>query len=130
MENDPQVTLRMHTWFDSDRGMLFSHGRVLLLQKVVEQGSLNKAAQTMGMSYRAAWGKIKKTEAALGGPLLEKASGRKGFELSALGRELLNAFATWQQEVEDFALQRANELFDWEVHRYVREPKPKRQRKK
>jgi molybdate transport system regulatory protein len=61
---------------------------------------------------------------------LEKASGRKGFELSPLGEKLLETFTAWQKEVEEFALKRANELFDWEVHRYVRVPKQKRPRKK
>lgn len=39
---------------------------------------LNAAAKELGTSYRAVWGKIKATEAAVGVQLLEVATGGKG----------------------------------------------------
>jgi len=56
------TTMRIRLWFETDSQMLFGLGRVLLLKKVDECGSLYKAAKEIGMSYRAAWGKIKATE--------------------------------------------------------------------
>jgi len=92
--------LRVHLWLETDGRMLFGLGRIQLLEQVERLGSLNQAAKALGMSYRAAWGRIKSTEEALGEPLLAKASGRKGYELTPLGRDLLRDFALWHQEVE------------------------------
>lgn len=107
--------LRVHLWLESKGGMLFGLGRVQLLELVERLGSLNQAAKALGMSYRAAWGRIKRTEEALGEPLLAKASGRKGYELTPLAASLLKDFALWHQEVEDYALERAKARLPWDV---------------
>ncbi len=108
-------TLRVHLWLESGGGMVFGLGRVQLLELVERLGSLNQAAKALGMSYRAAWGRIKRTEEALGEPLLAKASGRKGYELTPLAEMLLKEFAQWHQEVEAFALERAKIRLPWDV---------------
>jgi molybdate transport system regulatory protein len=107
--------LRVHLWLETEGRMLFGLGRIHLLEQVARLGSLNQAAKALGMSYRAAWGRIKSTEEALGEPLLGKASGRKGYELTPLAVTLLKDFALWHQEVEAFALKRAKELLPWDV---------------
>ncbi|SNR64610.1 molybdate transport system regulatory protein [Humidesulfovibrio mexicanus] len=108
-------TLRVHLWLESGGGMVFGLGRVQLLDLVRRLGSLNKAAKELGMSYRAAWGRIKRTEEALGESLLAKASGRKGYELTPLAEALLRDFALWHQEVESFALERAKVRLPWDI---------------
>jgi molybdate transport system regulatory protein len=113
------TTMRTHLWFETHKGMFFGMGRVLLLQKVKELGSLNKAAKELGMSYRAAWGKIKATEEVLGKPLLVKVAGRKGFVLSDMADTLLNNFYAWHEEVEAFALDRAREKFTWKINDFT-----------
>jgi len=110
--------LRVHLWLETDGRMLFGLGRIQLLEQVERLGSLNQAAKALGMSYRAAWGRIKSTEQALGEPLLAKASGRKGYELTPLAVTLLRDFALWHQEVEAYALKRAKERLPWNVQPY------------
>lgn len=112
-------TLRVHLWLESGGGMLFGLGRVQLLALVERLGSLNQAAKALGMSYRAAWGRIKRTEEALGEALLAKASGRKGYELTPLAVTLLNDFALWHQEVESYALERAKARLPWDVQPFA-----------
>jgi molybdate transport system regulatory protein len=111
--------LRVHLWLESGGGMLFGLGRVQLLELVERLGSLNQAAKALGMSYRAAWGRIKRTEEALGEPLLAKASGRKGYELTPLAAALLKDFSAWHHEVEEFALKRAKERLPWEIRAFA-----------
>ncbi|HWR04457.1 MAG TPA: LysR family transcriptional regulator [Humidesulfovibrio sp.] len=111
--------LRVHLWLESGGGMLFGLGRVQLLELVQRLGSLNRAAKALGMSYRAAWGRIKRTEEALGEPLLAKASGRKGYELTPLAQALLTDFTAWHHEVEAFALARAKERLPWEIRAFA-----------
>jgi molybdate transport system regulatory protein len=82
---------------------------------VLELGSLNKAAKEMGMSYRAAWGKIKMSEEALGQPLLIREEGKRCFKLSPLGEELVSKFIDWQTKVEEFALKTARDKFPWDI---------------
>lgn len=112
---EPQPTLRVHLWFEEEVGMLFGLGRVQLLQAVARLGSLNKAAAELGMSYRAAWGRIKRTEEALGRAVVQKIRGRKGYILTPLGEELVRDFLAWHGEVERFALERARALLPWDI---------------
>lgn len=107
--------LRVHLWLEREGSMFFGLGRVQLLELVDRLGSLNRAAKAVGMSYRAAWGRIKASEERLGAPLLAEASGRRGYELTPLARTLMADFMAWHREVEAFALQRAQEVFPWPV---------------
>ncbi len=67
-------------FLENAEGYIFGPGRMELLLAVQELGSLHKAAQKLGMSYRWAWGRINKAEKDLGVVLLARtgvaASGR------------------------------------------------------
>jgi N-terminal domain of molybdenum-binding protein len=115
---DDDPTLRVHLWLETGEGMFFGLGRVQLLRLVDKLGSLNQAAKAVGMSYRAAWGRIKRTEELLGQPLLTQARGRKGYELTPLARDLIREFMAWHAEVEAFALKRAEERLPWPVRAF------------
>ncbi|MDD2390187.1 MAG: LysR family transcriptional regulator [Desulfobacterales bacterium] len=113
---DLESTLRIHLWLETDEGMLFGIGRVILLKKIGELGSLNKAAKKMGMSYRAAWGKIKATERELGVELITKSPDSRGFGLTPFGYQLLDDFDRWHREIESIALEKAKTVFPWQIH--------------
>jgi molybdate transport system regulatory protein len=112
-------TLKVRLWLETEDGMILGMGRARLLDEVARHGSLNKAAKELGMSYRAAWGRLKKTESLLGEPLVEKGGVRQGFVLTPLGRELVDRFRAWHDDVERYALARAAEAFPWAVHGYA-----------
>ncbi|MDQ6812546.1 MAG: winged helix-turn-helix domain-containing protein [Bacteroidota bacterium] len=42
-------------WIECDGERFFGPGRVELLERIDETGSINKAAKQMGMSYKKAW---------------------------------------------------------------------------
>ena len=117
--NDITPTLRIHLWLETGEGMLLGLGRAELLLRIQECGSLNKAAKAMGMSYRAAWGRLKATENQVGEPLVEQGHGRKGFVLSPLGLRLAQEFKAWHAEVEAFALDRASRMMPWKVRPFT-----------
>jgi len=108
-------TLRLHLWLETPAGMLLGLGRAELLLRIQEAGSLNRAAKAMGMSYRAAWGRLKASESLTGEPLVGKSPGQKGFVLTPLGEKLAHAFRQWHADVEAYALERAGALFPWPV---------------
>ncbi|SKA80523.1 molybdate transport system regulatory protein [Paucidesulfovibrio gracilis DSM 16080] len=110
--NEERTRLKMRMWLElKDEGALFGPGTMYMLQLIDELGSLNKAAAELGMSYRRAWGRLQEAETRIGRELVEHVRGRKGYRLTPFGREALEAWRRWQNEVEEFARQRARELF-------------------
>ena len=116
--------VRLHLWLDTEDGLFFGSGRAMLLAKIDEHGSLLKAAEDLGISYRAAWGKIKKTEEILGVALMEKKGAkREGYRLTEFGRTLSAQFSQWFAAVESEALSKAQEIFPWPVRAYAKRAK-------
>lgn len=102
---------RAHVWLEYDGQVLLGPGRAILLERIDQMGSLRKAAQSMQMSYRAAWGKIKKTEAQLGQAVVEKAGhDRSGYSLTPFGKQILQQFVAVQGHVNAEAAKKAQEL--------------------
>jgi len=115
----PQPTMRLHLWLETEEGLFFGIGRAQLLAKIDEHGSLKKATDDLGISYRAAWGKLKKTEKVLGTKLITRCGHKRdGYELTEFGRTLLDNFNAWFTEIENIALARAQNLFTWPIARF------------
>jgi len=103
--------VRMHLWLETEKGVFFGLGRLKLLEKIQSGQSLRGAAESLGMSYRAAWGKIKNTEEVLGMALIEKKAGKRaGYRLTKEGIAMTACFSRWFKEVEAYALRRAGML--------------------
>ncbi|MDN3512827.1 MAG: LysR family transcriptional regulator [Candidatus Brocadia sp.] len=89
------MKVKFKVWFEENGGVAFAEGRRILLEAVDRLGSLNAAAKELGMSYRAAWGKIKATEKALGVKLLEVTTGGRGgggATLTSEAKELISKY--------------------------------------
>ena len=114
----PRPTLRLHLWLENKGELFFGIGRAQLLFSIQQQGSLRKAAKALGMSYRAAWGKIQQTEEALGLKLVESRGQRRdGVRLTPAGEELADQFQAWFTTVERCALNSASAIFPFQVSR-------------
>jgi molybdate transport system regulatory protein len=112
-------TMRMHLWLETEDGLYFGLGRAILLAKILEHGSLRRAAEELGMSYRAAWGKIKKTEEILGVKLISQSGSKKeGYQLSEAGKTFMESYFLWFEEVERDALLKAEKLLPWAITSY------------
>ena len=66
---------RMKLWIEADGKLVMSDYRVRLLEVIAETGSLSRAAESLRLSYRRAWGKLKELEENLGHPLVASESG-------------------------------------------------------
>jgi len=67
---------RAKFWLETDDGEYLMGPRTLrLLEAVQETGSLKAAARAAGFSYRSAWARVRRVEAALGFKLIESHSG-------------------------------------------------------
>ncbi len=109
--NPGQAPLRETTtpgvklWVSFDNKGVFGRGRWQLLDAIQKKGSLQAAADALGVSYRKAWGDLRKTERALGVPLLERHRGGLGggeCSLTEEGRRWWKEYARFENEVEAY----------------------------
>ncbi len=115
-ETTTRPTIRLHIWLESQGELYFGIGRAQLLYNIQSYGSIKKAAQNMGMSYRAAWGKIQQSEQALGVKLVEhRGAKREGVRLTREGEEIADMFLAWFTAVERCALSSADSIFPFQV---------------
>lgn len=94
------MNLAIKLFVKSQSAYALGPGKVELLRLVQELGSLLKAAQKMGISYRWAWGRIKKTQADLGVPLLarcDKGVAGRANSLTPEAKEILH----WYRKCEE-----------------------------
>jgi molybdate transport system regulatory protein len=91
-------------WLETEEGYVFGPGVYSLLRKIGETGTLKGAAETLGMSYRFAWGLLKKAEERLGEPLVEShkggRSGGGGFEITDVGLRFLREFSEMERAMK------------------------------
>lgn len=84
-------------WLETDEGYVFGPGVYSLLKKVRETGTLKEAAESLGMSYRFAWGLVKKAEEKIRQPLLIAHKGGRagggGAVLTEVGLQFLDEFS-------------------------------------
>lgn len=91
-------------WLETDEGYVFGPGVYSLLRKISETRTLKGAAEALGMSYRFAWGLLKKAEERLGEPLVKShkggRSGGGGFEITDVGRRFLREFSEIERAID------------------------------
>jgi molybdate transport system regulatory protein len=69
---------RGRIWIDGTDGTFLGYGRVVLLERIQEYGSITKAAKSMEMSYRHAWDLVDSMNKQAERPFVELATGGKG----------------------------------------------------
>jgi len=77
-------------WLTLDGRNFLGRGRVELLHRVRETGSISKAAKAMKMSYKAAWDAVDAMNTAWQSPLVE--SGPTGSRLTEDAERLIASF--------------------------------------
>jgi molybdate transport system regulatory protein len=85
-------------------GSALGPGMAQLLERIVEHGSLSRAAATMGMSYRKAWLLIQEMQKSFNGPVVTAEVGGAtggGTELTELGNNLLKLYRKVESRAAD-----------------------------
>jgi len=89
-------------WFERDGEYIFGPGACAILQAVHEEGTITKGALKLGMSYRYAWGVIKKIEKKLGIRIVETFKGGTvgggGAIVTEYGLKLIEAYSKLNRE--------------------------------
>jgi len=97
----PKPGFRGRVWIDGPEGTFIGHGRVVLLERIIEHGSITKAAKSMEMSYRRAWDLVDSMNRQAKRPLVELATGGKGGGGSLVTRDGIKAVKVFWQFHKD-----------------------------
>ena len=102
-----KLRTRFKLWLSTERDAgVFGDGKWRLLKSIDAQGSLRAASQSLHISYRKAWGDLKKAQQCLNVPLVEKQrGGRKGGRtvLTEQGKKWVNAYTKFRGDIEKAA---------------------------
>ena len=111
MENETNVKFRI--WIYSGEDKLLGKGRVELLERIKESGSISKAAKEMKMSYRQAWQMVKEMNERSSSPLVEKQHGGPkggGTIITEAGERGIHAFQELEDKVRTFIAKEVGEI--------------------
>jgi molybdate transport system regulatory protein len=97
--------VRGRIWLDGREGTFLGHGRVALMERIKETGSITKAAKAMGMSYRHAWRLIDSMNRQIQKPFVVTSTGGKGgggAEVTEHGERAIRLFRKFDREFRKF----------------------------
>lgn len=89
------LNIKGRVWLYTEEGSFLGQGRVELLRRIGEHGSISKAAKTMKMSYKKAWTLVNSMNEQAKEPLVIVSAGGKnggGSVLSEEGRTYIHVF--------------------------------------
>lgn len=92
-------------WLEKSGEAFLGHGRIELLRKIAQCGSISSAAREMGMSYKAAWQAVDAMNNLSDRPLVERVAGGRhggGTRLTGEGRAVIEMFGHVEQEYSRF----------------------------
>jgi len=102
--NDPKPASKL--WLETEDGYVFGPGVYNLLIAIDRTGTLKEASQQLGMSYRYAWGLIKKAEEKLGEPLIDASKGGRlgggSSTITETGARYIKDFERIQEQWREF----------------------------
>lgn len=105
--------LRGRFWIESPQGTFLGQGRVTLLERIREHGSISAAARSMQMSYRQAWELVNSMNTYSHTPLVSSATGGKGgggASLTETGKNAIALYHTVRTDFEAFLAKRSESL--------------------
>jgi molybdate transport system regulatory protein len=111
MEN--QYRLHGRLWIEGPGGTFLGYGRVVLLERIQEHGSISAAARSMAMSYRHAWKLVDSMNRQSRQPVVESQTGGRGgggAVLTEAGKRAVDCFWTAYKDFKEFLDVRSRQL--------------------
>jgi molybdate transport system regulatory protein len=107
------MEMRSKFWIENKGEVVVGGGKTSLLLAVDRLGSIQRAADEFGMSYRHAWGAIKKIEQRAGFKILDTKLGRKdgGAQLTPKGKEFIGRVDSLLKDLQAIVEKRFEETF-------------------
>ena len=100
-------------WIENNDKTFLGFGRMVLLERIREHGSISKAARSMKMSYKHAWDLIDSMNRQAGKPLVTTSRGGKGgggAGLTESGEKAVSDFRNLYERLTTFLEQETRNL--------------------
>lgn len=100
-------------WVSRGDKTFLGYGRVVLLERIRDYGSITKAAKSMGMSYRNAWELVASMNKLSEKPLVDRFSGGKGgggAVLTRHGEKAIGLFWKLRSDLMEFLKKKEKEV--------------------
>ncbi|WP_041069469.1 winged helix-turn-helix domain-containing protein [Thiolapillus brandeum] len=110
---DKAYRLRGRVWIEGPDGTFLGYGRVVLLERIREHGSISAAARSMQMSYRHAWKLVDSMNRQSRNTVVEKSTGGRGgggATLTEAGEKAVAAFWSAYGDFRDFLAERGRQV--------------------
>jgi molybdate transport system regulatory protein len=112
-ENSNKIIVKGRVWLDVGENSFLGQGKIELIEKIKEFGSLRKAAMEMKMSYQKAWFNVDEMNKAAGKPLvILKRGGKDGgiAQITEAGEKALKMFKQLQNDFKKFVEEKSENL--------------------
>ncbi|SEM22677.1 molybdate transport system regulatory protein [Aquimarina amphilecti] len=105
--------IKSRIWIEGDKGVFLGEGRIKILKAIELEGSLSKAAKSLGMSYKKAWNLVDSINKNASIPVVitnTGGSGGGGTKITEYGLKMISAFENINKNCWDFLDQQLKEL--------------------
>jgi len=109
-----KMQVKSKVWIEAGGEVVAGDGKVHLLQRIEEMGSIQKAAEGIGMSYRHAWGFLQTMEKRAGIKLVvTQIGGREGggAKLTPLGKDFLKRYLGFREGLDQYIEEKFKKAF-------------------
>jgi molybdate transport system regulatory protein len=93
-------------WIEFEGKRVLGKGGAAILEQIKKEGSISRAAEKLGMSYRYVWNYLDEVRRIVGEPIVDTFKGGKsgggGAKLTELGEYLLSEYNRISKSLEDF----------------------------
>jgi molybdate transport system regulatory protein len=113
MTKKKTYSIRVRIWIDEESGPFLGIGRVILLEKIKETGSITNAAKAIKMSYRQAWQLVEDMNKRSNLPLIEKILGGKngsGAALTKEGERVIKEFYKIETDIKKYIKMKSKKI--------------------
>lgn len=100
-------------WIESDKAAFMGVGRIHLLERIREHGSITLAARSMKMSYRQAWELVNSMNSLSKHPVVKAVSGGKGgggTVVTEEGERVIRIYRELGERFREFCKEETNKL--------------------
>lgn len=115
------MQVKLKVWFEQDGKYVFGDGRMELLSLIGQFGSIKEAASALKMSYRHAWGQLRRLEECVGFTLVETRVGGKGggeTNLTEAAKKFLSKYDEFRSDLAALVQERYKGIFDNPDHEF------------
>ncbi len=116
MARHKSLTVDGRLWLAAGPGSV-GHGRIDLLRRIAETGSISQAARAIGMSYKTAWDAVEAMNNLSERPLVERSAGGArggGTRLTDEGRRLIEVYEAAEEQFAAFLERLSAGIADFE----------------